>query len=299
MNAVHFEALIYALQIASFFLIAGPVMARTERRVTLAKNPSWLASERGFLEAHDKVGLLPFRVAAAAQLVLLGAAAVAGSRPWLFAVHTGVFLAVTLGFYSHYDRTERRLRAAIPDDPVRKASLTARRLSSFVPVWVLGVLALAAAAVLGLNAWAYTAHTIEPLRALGNVTVFSILAAGLGLMLRHSLGRAAHRLSPETDSSFRSLELSLTLAVAGFIVFVLFYVTLGSIGPSPLFLHPPTTLHALIEGKSWSWDVYFERAEYRWVELGTALFIAAIGPWLSRSSRLRSPSAAGFDRLPA
>jgi len=31
----------------------------------------------------------------------------------------------------------------------------------------------------------------------------------------------------------------------------------------------------------------FERSEYRWVELGTALFIALMGPWQARSSFTR------------
>lgn len=292
MNAVHFEAVIYALQIVSFFLIAGPVMVRTERRQTLALNPAWIASRPDFLKSHGEVDLRPFRVATLVLLSLLVAAAAAASRPWVFVVHTPLFLAVVLGFYVYYDKTEKRLRATVPEDPIRKATLSPRRLRAFLPGWVLWGLAGAATLIFGINAWGYATGAIEPSRALANGAVLSLFAVGLGLLIRYTLRRASYRMSPETDSTGRSLELSLTLGVAAFMALVCLYFSLGSVGSNPLFAYPPTQLHALIENTTWSWSVYFERWEYRWVELSTALFIALLGPWQARSSFTRRLMAA-------
>lgn len=292
MNAVHFEAVIYALQIASFFLIAGPVMVRTERRHTLALNPPWIASQNGFLQTHGEVALRPFRVATLALLSLLAAAAATSSRQLLFAIHTVLFLAVTLAFYVYYDRTEKHLRSTIPEDPIRRAALSPRTLRAFLPGWALGGLSAAAAAILGLNVWGYAARVIEPSRALANATFLILVGVGMGLLLRHTLRRAAYRMSAETDSSGRSLELSLTLSVAAFMALVCLYHSLGSCGPVPLFAYPPTQLHALIENAPWSWAIFFERSEYRWVELGTALVIALFGPWQARSTFNRRIMAA-------
>jgi hypothetical protein len=287
MSAVHFEAVIYAVQILSFVLIAGPVMVRTDRRLTLALNPAWVASQEGFAERHGEVDLRPFRLATVALLSLLAAAAATSSRPLVFVVHTPVFVAVCLGFYAYHDRAEKRLRALIPEDPIRRAALRPRTLRAFVPEWVLWGLVLAAAAILGLNAWGYAATVIAPSRALANGTFASLVAVGLAALLRHTMRRATYRMSPETDSSARSLEVSLTVGVAVLIAIVCLYHSLGSIGRAPVFVYPPTQLHALIENTPWSWTTYFERPEYRWVELATASFIALIGPWMARSAFTR------------
>jgi hypothetical protein len=116
MSAIHFEAAIYALQIISFFLIAGPVMLKTERRQTLALNAGWVEGQPDFLRTHGEVDVRPFRWATAALLVLLAAATSTSSRFWVFIVHTAVFFTVSVAFYAYYDHAERRLRAAIPPD---------------------------------------------------------------------------------------------------------------------------------------------------------------------------------------
>jgi hypothetical protein len=122
--------------------------------------------------------------------------------------------------------------------------------------------------------------------------LLGLLGIALGFLTRYTLQRAPYRMSVETDSTGRSLELSLTLATAGFFAVVCLYHAVGSWGPSPLFAYPPTQLHALLERAPWSYRHYFERAEYRWVELATALFIAFIGPWLARSTFTRRLFAA-------
>jgi hypothetical protein len=292
MNVVPIEAAVYSLQIASFFLIAGPVMLETERRQTLNLNASWLSARPELLQAHAHVDLRPFRWATAALLALLVAAASTSSRFWMFVVHTVVFFVVCAAFYAYYDRAERRLRAAIPPDPIRRATLAPRRLRAFVPDWQSGTLVLMALAVLGVNAWGYAAGEMQPARALANATFLCASALGIGLLTARTLRRAAYRLSPRTDSRGRSLELSLCLGVAVFFTLVALYHSVGSLGASPLFAHPPTMMHALIEGTEWSYAIFFERAEYRWVELGTALFVALLGPWMARSAFTRSLMAA-------
>lgn len=287
MNAVYFEAPLYALQIASFFLLAGPVMVKTERHRTLSSNPAWLAAQPGFIAHHRQVNLRPFGLATLALLTLLAVAATSSSRGWVFAVHTPLFFVTCCGLYLYYDHAEKRLRAAIPEDPIRKASLSPRTLRSFISGWTVWGLAAAAAAVLVLNAWGYATGNIQPARALGNGLLTSLIAVALGFLARYTLQRAPYRMSIETDSSGRSMELSLTLATAGFFALVCLYHSLGSWGPTPVFPYPPTQLHALLEKAPWSWSHYFERAEYRWIELGTALFIALLGPWLARSTFTR------------
>jgi hypothetical protein len=202
-----------------------------------------------------------------------------------------------LGFYVYYDKTEKRLRATIPEDPIRKAALSPRTLRAFVPPWMLLGLAGAAVASVGLNAWGHATGAIAPSRALANGTLVSLFALGLAALLRYSLRRASYRMSLRTDATARSLELSLSVGVAAFVALVCLYQSLGSLGPAPLFAYPPTQLLALIEGTPWSWQIYFERAEYRWVELGTALFIALFGPWLLRSSFTRRLMAADPGKI--
>lgn len=155
---------------------------------------------------------------------------------------------------------------------------------------------------LGVDAWGYATGARQPARALANATFFGACALGLGLLTARTLRRAAYRLSPQIDSSGRSLELSLCLGAAGFFALVSLYHTVGSLGASPLFPHPPTMLHALIEGEKWTYAIFFERAEYRWVELGTAVFVALLGPWLATSAFIRrllsaelGRAAGGFD----
>lgn len=283
MNTVHFEAVIYAMQIASFFLIAGPVMVKTERRQTMARNPTWIASRQDLLKRFDEVNWRPFRLATITLLSLLFIGATVSSRKWIFAVHTPLFLVVCVGLYVYYDRLEKRLRATIPEEPIRRAVLRPRTFRAFLPAWMLRGLAGALALILGINIVGVATGNIEPSRALANGTLVSLLAVGVGLLLRYTLQRASYRMSAETDSSGRSMELSLTLATSAFFALVCLYHSLGSWGPAPLFAYPPTQLHALIENAPWIWAVFFERYEYRWVELGTAVFIALLGPWLARS----------------
>lgn len=297
MNAIHVEALVYALQITSFFLIAGPVMVKTERHRTLSSNPAWLASQPDFFTRHGAVNLRPFRLVTVALLTLLATAAATSSRAWVFAVHTPLFLLVCGGLYAYYDTTEKRLRTAIPEDPIRKASLSPRTLRSFISGWTVWGLVSAAAIILGLNAWGYATGRIDPSRALGNGMLLCLLAVALGFLVRYTLQRAPYRMSAETDSTGRSMELSLTLGTAAFFVVVCLYHSLGSWGETPLFPYPPTQLHALFEGAPWSWSHYFERSEYRWIELGTALFIALVGPWLARSSFTRKLLAADPSKV--
>jgi len=293
MSAVHLEAVIYALQIASFVLIAAPVMVKTDRRRVLASNPAWVAAQPGFVETHGGVDLRPFRLATLALLLLLAAAAATSSRQLVFVVHTPLFVATCAGFYAYYDRAEKRLRALIPEDPIRRAALRPRVLRAFLPRWVLFGLSLAAASILCLDAWGYARGLMEPARALSNGVFAALVTVGLGALLRHTMQRASYRMSPETDSSARSLEVSLTVGCAALMGLVCLYHSLGSMGSAPVFVHPPTQLHALIENQSWSWTTYFERPEYRWVELATALFIALIGPWMARSAFTRRLMAEG------
>jgi hypothetical protein len=81
------ETAVYALQIASFFYLAAPVLARSERLRTLARNPAWVRSEPGFLARHGRAYLRVSHAVGAALRALLVAATVTGSRLFLFAVH--------------------------------------------------------------------------------------------------------------------------------------------------------------------------------------------------------------------
>lgn len=48
------ETCVYTLQIASFFFLAGPILIRSERQRTLARNPAWVAGHPEFLARHGK-----------------------------------------------------------------------------------------------------------------------------------------------------------------------------------------------------------------------------------------------------
>jgi hypothetical protein len=280
---LYLETAVYALQIASFFYLAAPVLARSERLRTLARNPAWVRSEPGFLARHGRADLRVSNAVGAALIALLMAAAITGSRPFLFAVHGLLFGAACLGMFLLYGRWESRLRKMIPPDPLRRASLRPRTLPGLRPAWPLALLGAAVAAILGLNLWGWLSGSMDASRALGNTAFIAMGSSVMLIVARYAVQRPALRFSEETDLRSRSLELDLMIGVWAFLAAVGAYHTLGSLGAEPLFAHPPTLIHAAIEGESWSWARFFERQEYRWVEIGASLVIALMGPLLALS----------------
>jgi hypothetical protein len=293
----YLEAALYALQIASFFFLAAPVLLRAERQRTLARNPAWVKSEPGFLARHGRVDPRACHVLGAALLALLAAGAIAGSRPILFAAHALLFGAACLVLLLVHGRAESALRIAIPQDPVRRASLRPRTLPGLRPAWPLAVLGAAVAAILGINLWGWLSGSMEPSRALGNAAFIAMGTAVMLIVARYAVRRPALRFSEETDAHARSLELDLMLGTWAFLAAVGLYHTLGSLGPDPLFAHPPTLIHAAIEGEPWSWRMFFERQEYRWVEAGASMVIALLGPMLALSRFHRRVLAADIGKV--
>lgn len=293
---LYLETAVYALQIASFFYLAAPVLARSERLRTLARNPAWVRLEPGFLARHGRADLRISHVVGAALLALLAAAAITGSRPFLFAVHGLLFGAACLGLFLLYGCWESRLRKTIPPDPLRRASLRPRSLLGIRPAWPLAVLGAAVAAILGLNLWGWLSGSMEASRALGNAAFLTMGTAVMLVVARYAVRRPAMRLSEETDLRSRSLELDLMIGTWAFLAAAGAYHTLGSLGADPLFAHPPTLIHAAIEGEAWSWPRFFERQEYRWVEIGASLAIALMGPMLAMSPFHRRILAADFGK---
>lgn len=280
---LYLEAALYALQIASFFHLAAPVLLRSERMRTLARNPAWVKTEPGFLARHGKVDLRACHVLGAILAALLAAGAVLGSRPFLFAVHALLFLAACLTLFLLHGLSESSLRKAIPQDPVRRASLRPRTLPGLRPAWPLAALGAAVAAILGINLWGWLSGSVDASRAAGNA-VFT--ASGTAVMLitaRYAVRRPALRFTEETDARARTLELDLMFGAWAFLVAVGLYHTLGSLGAEPLFARPPTLIHAALEGEPWSWSAFFERREYRRVEIGASMVIALLGPMLAMS----------------
>jgi hypothetical protein len=240
-------------------------------------------SEPGFLARHDRVELRACHALGAGLLALLGAAAALGSRPFLFLVHGLLFGGAGLGLFLLHGRAESALRKTIPDDPVRRASLRPRTLLGLVPAWPLISLGAAIASIAGINLWGWFSGSMEASRAAGNVIFIAMLSAVLLAVGIYAVRRPAFRLSEETDVRGRSLELNLMLGTWAFVAAVCLYHTLGSLGADPLFAYPPTLIHAAVEGEPWRWSLFFERQEYRWVEIGASLGIALFGPMLAVS----------------
>lgn len=277
------EAFVYAVQIASFFLLAGPALLRAERQRTLARNPAWVAEHPEFHARYGRAEVRASHLFAIILLLLLGAAAAMGSRPLMFLVHAPVFLVLALGLIIPADRRERKLRAGIPEEAVRRASLRPRTVAGLLPPGMMAALGLLAAGSLAVNAWGWLSGSMLPARAAGNAAFFGLFAVGMGLVMRYIAGRPSFRFSESTEATGRSLEMSLTLGVSLLLAVVNLFHSLGSLGADPLFPYPPSMIHALIESQPWSWSLFLARPEYRWAEMAAALAIAWVGPWLAVS----------------
>jgi len=288
------EILLYSLQFASAFFLAAPIMMRAERQNTLSRNPAWVASQPGFLETYGKASPAPAFALGAILLVLLAAAAYIASPLYVFIVHAPVFLAGSLGLMAYCAKVESGLRGRIPRDTVRHADLAPRKLSRFLPAWSFLPLGALAAGVLAVNAFGNMASD----RALGNSAFFFLMIGILVFALFKSLNRQSYRTSGETDAQGRAFELRITLAVTSFVAAISLYHALGSLGPRPLLPHPPTMLHAWLEGVPFSWSHYLHSMPYRVLDYSATVFLIAMSLWIANSRFHRKVLSVDFSKSP-
>lgn len=288
------EVMIYGIQIAAVFALAGPVLARAERRKTLSRNPAWVRSQPELLGASGEPSLAPFKAAGAALAILLIAAAAAGSPMGLFLVHGPLFLLVLVGLYLHYWRLEKRLGERIPKDNLQRAPLAPRSLERFLSKGALIPPTALLVSACAINGYGWITGSLSPGRVFGNLVMLLILTALIASGLVHTVRRQPYRISEETDTLGRQFDLRIVLAAAYYFSAVSLFYALGSFGASPLVDLPPTTLHAWFEGTRFSWDHFLREPQYRIVDYATSLFVAFLSVWIAGSRFLRKVSVVDF-----
>lgn len=288
------DVMIYGIQLAAVFALAGPVLARAERRKTLSRNPAWVRSQPELLRAFGEPSLAPIKAAGAVLAILLIAAAAAGSPLGLFVVHGPLFLLALAGLYLHYWLQEKRLRERIPKDNLQRAPLAPRSLERFLSKGALIPPTALLIAACAINGYGWVTGSLSPGRAFGNLVMLLIFTATIASGLVRTVRRQPYRISEETDTLGRQFDLRIILVVAYYFSAVSLFYALGSFGASPLVDLPPTSLHAWFEGTRFSWDHFLRDPQYRIVDYASSLFLAALCVWMARSRFLRTVSVVDF-----
>lgn len=292
------EIILYALQIVTVFLVAGPVLARAERQRSLSRNPGWAASDREFLRTHRQPPLMPLIAVGMVFLILLAAAGILSSPMAAFALHGPAFALAVAGLYAYYWKLESDLRKRIPGDTVQRAVLSVRTLSRFLSPWSLVPLLALGTAALAINAAGALAGAMTAGRSIGNLIFLCVTGGLIAFALSRSLKRPAYRTSGETDAQGRTLELRIVLAVGYLMAAVALYHALGSLGPDPLLPMPPTLMHAKLEGAQFSWSHFLHAAPYRAVDYAATVFLIALGFWIATSPFHRKVLSVDFGKSP-
>ncbi|MDQ3002367.1 MAG: hypothetical protein M3Y08_14035 [Fibrobacterota bacterium] len=292
------ETILFGAQIATIFFLAGPVMVRAERQKSLSRNPGWVFLQPGFLEANGKVSLAPVLAVGILLEVMLGAAFSMASPAAMFAVHVPGCLLGILGLIHHYGKQEARLRDLIPKDALQRAPLVPRSLFRLLSPWVVIPLVALLAGSLCINGYGFFQTTIPVERMLGNFALIGIFSALVAFSFLNTIKRRPYRVSAETDGLARKFELQVIAATGYFFAAVVVFHSVGSIGPEPIFRHPPTLLHAWFEGTSFSWEHFFRDAPYRIVVYTTTLFLILLSVWVAVNRFHRKVLAVDFRSAP-
>lgn len=293
------ETLLYGAQIASMFFLGGPVMVRAERQKSLSRNPGWVSSQSEFLRANRKVSLAPVLAAGILLEALLAVGASMASPAALFAVHIPGCLLAIIALILYYGKQEARLRELIPKDTVQRAPLVPRSLFRLLSPWAVIPLITLLAASLCINGYGYFQGIIPVERLLGNVALIGIFSALLVSGFLNTIKRRPYRVSAETDGLARRFELQLIAAVGYLLAGLAVYHAMGSIGPDPVFPHPPTLLHAWFEGTVFSWERFFLDPRYRIVDYTATLFLMMLSVWVAANRFHRKILAVDFGRPPS
>ena len=280
---LYFETALYGLQVASAFILAGPVLVRAERQKTLSRNPDWVSTNPVFLRDNRLVSIMPLKAASILLSVLLLVAVAATSTVFLFAIHGPLFLLTIIGLGLYYNKKEAGVKAQIPKAIRQRASLVPRSLFRFLSARSLLPLIGIVVAIISINVWRLYSGSINSGRALGNITLICLFLCGCAFGIYNNVHRQSYRTSNDTDIVARKFELRLVMATAYFLTFVSLYHTLGSLRPVPMLPQPPTMIHAWFEKSPFSWYHFFNDLNYRAVDYSATIFLIMLFGWISQS----------------
>ena len=129
--------IIYGLQVIIFQIIASPILSLFSYKLGLSKNKSWVKGNPDFLRKYPEPMRIHHYVLGALFLVAIGFSFFTANTQIMYGVHllsVFVFLAQHLG----YDMIRfKKIRSEIPASEVRKASIVPRRLSAYLPPWLI------------------------------------------------------------------------------------------------------------------------------------------------------------------
>jgi hypothetical protein len=292
------ETVLYGMQIAAVFVLAGPVLVRVERQRTFSRNPAWVSTQMDFLNENQKVSMMPLTAGGIIMAICLALAAIIATPTALFVAHGPLFLFVLLGVLFYYRRIELRLRNIIPKDPLQRASLIPRSFFRYVSrgftlTWV--ILALG---ILVINGYGVYAGAMLPKRALANVLFHVAVSTGILYGFKYTLKRQPYRISQATDDLARRFEFQMLLVAAYFITGIVLYYSVGSLGESPIFPLAPTVFHMWVEGAPFSYGHFFQDIQYRIVDYSATVLLIFLCAWTASHRFHKKVLAVDFRKAP-
>ncbi|VAW07593.1 hypothetical protein MNBD_ALPHA01-985 [hydrothermal vent metagenome] len=203
-------------QIPVVFIFTTHYICQLSDHMARTKNPGWIADHPEFTSARTcNMVMRGFSyLLAMASLFMVIKFALITPTPRLYIallVAPSIIWTVAIMIYSgvfHYVVIRK-----ISDPEIRKAVLTDRRLSAFVPMWVVYLCYGALATILVIYGWAWTSGAIAPELAMARLTGLSIVIVIGTMVLLILLRRKLSELEAIVGASGRKIEVIFSLAV--------------------------------------------------------------------------------------
>ncbi len=217
-------------QIPVVFIFTTRYICQLSGHMAYTKNPVWIAGHAEFTSDRNcNMVMRGFSyLLAMASLLMVIKFALVTPTPQLYIallVAPTIIWTVAITVYSgvfHYSVIRK-----IPDPEIRKAVLTDRRLSVFVPMWAVYLCYGALAVILAIYGWAWATGAIAPELAMARLTGLSIVIVLGTMVLLILLRRKLSELEAVVGASGRKIEVIFSLAVLYLGVFVGIYRIAG------------------------------------------------------------------------
>ena len=137
MDHLVLDTIIYGLQVIIFQIVASPIFSLFSYKLALSRNKNWVKDNPDFLRKYPEPMIIHHYVLGALFLIAIGFSFFTANTQIMYGVHLlscFAFLAPHLG----YEMIRfKKFRSEIPAPEIRKASIVPRRLSKYLPLWLI------------------------------------------------------------------------------------------------------------------------------------------------------------------
>lgn len=217
-------------QIPVVFIFTTRYICRVNEHMGMGKNPDWVAAHPEFTApriCNMAMQGFSYLLAAATLLALIKFTVITPTPAFYIALLVGPTGIWTLAFMIYTGFFHYGIVKKIPAPDVVKASLVDRRLSAYVPIWMVYLCYGILAAIIIFYGWALISGTLAAELAIRRLVGLSVVIVIGTVILLIILRRKSSELELIVGSSGRKIEVIFSIAVLYLGVVVGIYRILG------------------------------------------------------------------------